>query len=193
MISGVFVCPSKPVVSAMLRITIVAMVFGIFPTLAQQGSGSAAPKPRPEDVATPESIINAIYDTVSGPAGQKRDWDRFRSLFASGGRAITTLTQPDGTLATRVLDVEGYIGFAGKVFETRSFFEREAARKTESYGPITHVFSTYELRQAKDDPKPSGRGIDSFQLFNDGHRWWVLTMYWTGEDPKNPIPEKYLH
>ena len=175
------------------RIVIVSLLLGVLPILAQQGNELVAPKPRPEDVASPESIINAIYDTVSGPAGQKRDWDRFRSLFASGARAITTLTQPDGTLATRVVDVEGYIGFAGKVFETRSFFEREAARKTETYGPITHVFSTYELRQAKDDAKPSGRGIDSFQLFNDGHRWWVMTMYWTGEDPKNPIPEKYLH
>ncbi len=190
MIRGLSVPSRKPVAFLLLRILIAIVALLISTAFAQQ---SSAPKPRPEDVASPESIIKAIYEVVSGPAGQKRDWDRFRTLFAPGGRAISTGTQPDGTQIARVWDVEGYIGIATKSFETRSFFEREAARKTESYGPITHVFSTYEIRQAKDDAKPIARGIDSFQLFYDGNRWWVLTMYWTGEDPKNPIPEKYLH
>jgi len=27
---------------------------------------------------------------------------------------------------------------------------------------------------------------------NDGKRWWVVTIFWQGEDEKNPLPEKYL-
>jgi hypothetical protein len=30
------------------------------------------------------------------------------------------------------------------------------------------------------------------QLMNDGKRWWVVTIFWQGEDEKNPLPEKYL-
>jgi len=43
-----------------------------------------------------------------------------------------------------------------------------------------------------DDPEPFARGINSFQLMNDGKRWWVLTIYWTSERPDLPIPERYI-
>ena len=36
------------------------------------------------DVASPDAIIAAAYDVISGPAGQKRDWNRMRSLFYPG-------------------------------------------------------------------------------------------------------------
>jgi hypothetical protein len=26
---------------------------------------------------------------------------------------------------------------------------------------------------------------------NDGRQWWVVTIFWTGERPDLPIPEKY--
>src|SRR6185369_272948 len=122
MIRGFHIWNGKPVAFVSFRIVIVSLVLVISPLFPQQDS---APKPRAEDVASPESIIKAIYEVVSGPAGQKRDWDRFRTLFAPGGRAISTGAQPDGTQVARVWDVEGYIGLATKSFETRGFFERE--------------------------------------------------------------------
>jgi hypothetical protein len=36
------------------------------------------------------------------------------------------------------------------------------------------------------------RGINSFQLFNDGKRWWVVTIYWQQESKDNPIPKEFL-
>jgi hypothetical protein len=27
---------------------------------------------------------------------------------------------------------------------------------------------------------------------HDGERWWIVTIFWEAETPKNPIPEKYL-
>jgi hypothetical protein len=38
----------------------------------------------------------------------------------------------------------------------------------------------------------SSGGINSFQLMNDSHRWWVVTMLWQGEASDNPIPQEYL-
>ena len=76
--------------------------------------------------------------------------------------------------------------------EKEGFFEKEAARKTEQFGQIAHLFSTYESRHTPDDPKPFQRGINSFQLMNDGTRWWIVTIFWEGEDEKNPLPQKYL-
>jgi hypothetical protein len=36
------------------------------------------------------------------------------------------------------------------------------------------------------------RGINSIQLLNDGHRWWVVNIYWLQETPENQIPLEYL-
>ena len=143
------------------------------------------------DVATMDSTISALYDVISGPAG-KRDWDRFRSLFISGARLIPTGSRPTGEVGSRVLTVDDYVQRAGALFEKEGFFEREASRQVERFGNIAHIFSTYESRHAKDDPKPFQRGINSIQLMNDGKRWWIVTIFWQGEDAKNPIPSMYL-
>jgi hypothetical protein len=36
------------------------------------------------------------------------------------------------------------------------------------------------------------RGINSIQLFYDGHRWWIVSIYWQHESPQHPVPENYL-
>ena len=154
-----------------------------------------APAPRignPADVNSIDAIIAAVYDVISGPAGKKRDWDRMRSLFVPGARLIPTGPRQAGGYGARVLTVDEYIERASGLFEKEGFFEREAARRTEEFGQIAHVFSTYESRHAPDDPGPFQRGINSIQLMNDGKRWWVVTIFWQGEDEKHPLPEKYL-
>ncbi|HYE66520.1 MAG TPA: hypothetical protein VD966_13110 [Pyrinomonadaceae bacterium] len=152
----------------------------------------AVPAARPGDVASIDSIIAAVYDVISGPAGKKRDWDRMRSHFVPGARLIPTGPRPAGGYGSRVLSVEDYISSASPFFEKNGFFEREIARRTETFGHIAHAFSTYESRNQSDDPKPFQRGINSIQLMNDGKRWWIVTIFWQGEDKDNPLPEKYL-
>ncbi len=165
-------------------------------TPPQTPSTSPAPAPvpaaNPADVASMDAIIAAVYDVISGPAGKKRDWDRMRSLFTPGARLIPTGPRPGGGWGSRALTVDEYISRASGFFEKEGFFEREVARKTESFGNIAHVFSTYESRHAATDAQPFQRGINSIQLMNDGKRWWVVTIFWQGEDKQNPLPAKYL-
>ena len=33
---------------------------------------------------------------------------------------------------------------------------------------------------------------NSFQLYSDGTRWWVVTIFWDAETADKPIPAKYL-
>ena len=152
----------------------------------------AIPAANPTDVASVDSIIAAVYDVISGPAGKKRDWDRMRSLFMPGARLIPTGPRPGGVYGSRVLTLDEYIERSSGFFEKEGFYEREAARVTEQFGQIAHAFSTYESRHAPDEAKPFQRGINSIQLMNDGKRWWVVTIFWQGEDEKSPLPERYL-
>ncbi|HEV7779003.1 MAG TPA: hypothetical protein VGO76_19195 [Luteibacter sp.] len=136
------------------------------------------------------AIIEAVYNVISGPRGQPRDWDRMRSLFVPGARLISARTDKDGLTTAHVMSVEDYIRLGDPMLKKDGFFEREAHRTEERFGNIAQVFSTYESRHEA-DAKPFQRGINSFQLLFDGHRWWVVTIYWQGERPELPIPKQF--
>jgi hypothetical protein len=163
----------------------------------------------PADVESIDAIVAAAYDGISGPAGKKRDWDRERSLYIPGARLMplaakpgvaggedvdlaTGRVRPTGGLAPQILDIEGFIARVESFFQENGFYEKEIARRTEQFGNIAHVWSTYESRYHEDDPEPFMRGINSIQLFNDGKRWWIVSIYWQQESTDAPIPEKYL-
>lgn len=155
-------------------------------------AADATPRALPDDVRSVDAIMAAVYDVISGPAGQARDWNRFRSLFAPGARLIPTGKRPDGTGVLSPLTVEEYITRARRSLETDGFFERELGRKQERYGNIVHLLSAYDSRRKADDPQPFARGVNSFQLWFDGTRWWVVTIYWESESSGNPIPAELI-
>ena len=151
------------------------------------------PAANPADVSSPDAILKALYDVISGPAGAKRDWDRFRSLFVLNARLMPTRPNPSGGATVSAWSADDYAALAGASLEKTGFFEREISRKTEAYGNIMHVFSTYESRRTGDPAeKPFARGINSIQLLKDGNRWWVVSIFWDAERPGNEIPAQYL-
>ena len=149
------------------------------------------PKANPADVSSVDNILAALYDVISGPAGQPRDWNRFRSLFIPDARLIPTRHAKTGNGADVVLYTpEQYQERATAALE-KGFFERGIHNTTESFGSIVHVFSTYESRRTKDG-KPFQRGINSIQLLKDGNRYWVVTILWDGESPATQFPQSIL-
>lgn len=168
---------------------VLSLILGLF---IFQTAMAQTKEANPADVGSLDSIMKAVYDAISGDAGQARDWDRFRGLFIKDARLIPTGKNKDTrVIGATALSPDDYIKRA-EPFLMKGFFEREKARRVEVYGNIAHVFSTYESFHKKDDKEPFARGINSFQLMNDGKRWWVVTIFWEGETPENPIPKKYL-
>jgi hypothetical protein len=159
---------------------------------ARPSVDATAPPPRPTDVASIESTIAALYEVISGPPGQTRDWDRFRSLFTAGARLIVGAPAADGRVPARNMTVEEYVVSADPFLKRDGFWEREIARRVERYGNVAHVFSTYESRVKTPDTPPFSRGINSIQLLTNGERWWVVTILWDFERPGNAIPAEYL-
>ena len=157
--------------------------------LAQTHVAVATVAPRPEDVATIDGMIKAYYEVVTGPAGQPRDWARDRSLYIKDLRFVQVDVK-DGKLDPRITDHQQYVDSADGMTKT-GFFEKEIHRVTERFGPIAHVWSTYESRQTETGPIIK-RGINSIELFWDGKRWWIANAIWTDETKDNPIPKEYL-
>lgn len=169
-----------------------ALVLATGAALLMPAARAAAQEPRPSDVESVDAIIHALYDVISGPAGEKRDWARFRSLFVPGARLIPTGRAADGTVRHRTMTPEEYATQSGPVLEERGFFEAEIGRTTERFGNIVHVFSAYDSRATAADPEPFARGINSIQLLYDGSSYRVVTVFWDSERPDNPIPQRYL-
>ena len=173
---------------------------------AQQSTPAASPPPppvgtlaghpdwpaakNPGDVDSVDHLLASLYDVISGPAGQ-RDWDRFRSLYYPGARMVPSRRDDKGAVTAKVFTPDEYASRSQDFFSKEGFFENSVANRVETWDHIAHVWSTYESRHAKGE-KPFARGINSFQLFNDGNRWWILTVYWESEEPTHPLPEKYL-
>ena len=129
----------------MKRILILAAIILFCTTMNAKSFTDSIPAD-PKDVSSPEAIVAAVYDVISGPAGQKRNWDRMRTLFVPDARMIPTGKRPTGESTRRTLAVEDYITNSGPFLEKDGFFEKEIGRKTEQFGNIVHVFSTYESK-----------------------------------------------
>jgi hypothetical protein len=169
--------------------TVSCLVFLLAPAVPMP---AAAQQADPADVESIDAIVTAIYDVISGPAGQPRDAARWHSLFVEGARLIPVGRGDDGVFRPRVITPTDYVERSFEALERNGFFEVEVGRVTESFGQIAHLFSTYESRRNADDAEPFARGINSFQLMNDGSRWWVVSIMWDSERPDNPIPHRYI-
>lgn len=157
-------------------------------SLAQVQVATVAP--RPADVATIDGMIRAYYEVISGPAGQPRDWARDRTLYIKDLRFVQVDIDKDGRPQPRITDHQQYVDRAEPSLKD-GFFETEIHRLTQRFGPIAHVWSTYESRKIATGPVIA-RGINSIELFWDGKRWWIANAIWTDETPANPIPKQYL-
>lgn len=145
---------------------------------------------RPGDVESLDAIVAALYDVISGPTGQARDWDRMRSLFLPTARLIPVQRNAAGEVAYRAITVDEYVEGAGPGIEAMGFREHEVARRVDAFGDVAHVFSTYEgFREGDEEPFLSG--LNSIQLIFDGSRWWIASLAWSPTRPDLPIPPEY--
>jgi hypothetical protein len=156
----------------------------------------AASVVRADGLDTPDAVVAALYDVLSGPAERvrERDWDLFRDLALPGARFIIC-RWPDGTGQPvpdlREWDVEGFIADARIAYAEEGFWEREIAGRTEIFGNVAHRFSSYESRVGTVESEPVGRGINSLQLVRWAGRWWISSIAWDVEGPDQPLPPDY--
>lgn len=187
-----------------MRLSLLAAAVSLVAAPAAAQTAPAAPPPavapapqpaaqaRPEDVASVDAIIAALYDVISGEAGQERDWARFHGLFVPGAIMAGSGRAPDGSLRIRAVSPADYVTRNTPHFQQNAFYEREIGRRVSRFGPIIQVMSAYEIREARDAAEPVQRGVNSINLFDDGKRLWITSVAWAGETPETPIPEDLL-
>jgi hypothetical protein len=175
-----------------MRTVVATLLFAVVistPAVAQQ-----AAVPRPAQVATPEAIITAMYESVQRAPGAQYDWGLLRGLCLPGALLVPSTEQTGGTL--RTMTVEDFIawidqGTAVGGPNDQGFAEEEIAHRIERYGDIAQVFTTYQ-KHVHGSTEILGRGINSVNLVHNGGRWWIASIVWDEEVGAGPIPGRYL-
>jgi len=155
--------------------------------IALLGTAAAlvAAQPSESDLAGIDAAISSVYGVISGPPGQKRDFDRMRSMFAPG--ATMKAIGPKGL---RGGSVEDYISRNSAILEKEGFSERELGRRVEVWGGLATAWSAYDGRTANGSFHE--RGINSFQLVKIDGKWLVASILWQEETPENRLPANLI-
>jgi hypothetical protein len=140
------------------------------------------------DTSTIDALIDAFYESISGPAGE-RDWERQRSLFTAGAR-LYAITALDGSERFEAMSLEEYAESRGPFFRNNSFYEVEVGRREERWTSLAVVYSTYEGRHQPEDA-PFLSGLNVLQLVKLDGRWRIASVIWKHESASDPLPARY--
>jgi len=130
-----------------------------------------AQQARPADVTSIDGIIRAYYEVVSGPAGERADVARDRSLHHPRAWVAIAGADTSGRPVVRVMTLEEYHG--SNAPRRQPFWEWETDRVVQRSGNMAHVWSSYASARSPGG-EPFARGVNSITLFHDGERWWIM-------------------
>jgi hypothetical protein len=153
--------------------------------------GAQQPTADPKDVGTIEDIVRVSYEVISGPAGTPRQWRRDSTLYAPGTMFHALDQDAQGKVTVTSMTPEEYRRRTDKGFVKNGLIEYEIGSHVERFGNVAQVRSVYALRRTADGPVID-RGVNYFQLYWDGARWWITGMVWNDERPDNPIPKDWV-
>jgi len=140
-----------------------------------------------EDAA---AAVNAVYEAISGPPGEPRDFDALRALFAPG--ALMGVAGPGGNSEGRLtlFSVEDYIANSGPRLVEIGFVESETRRDVRVYGEIATVYSAYEGVRA-DTGELIAEGVNVFTLARTDGEWKILSLVWRQSDDAWPVERAF--
>lgn len=139
---------------------------------------------------TIEGTVNGVLDIISGEVGEERDWDAFRNLFTPTAQMIVMNPKAPPHSQIMAMNIEEFIRYIGPMYAKDGFLEIETGITINEFNGIANVFQSYEAKNLKGTYEE--KGINSLQLVYNQDRWWIVSVTWTNEDDKNPIPNKFL-
>jgi hypothetical protein len=139
---------------------------------------------------TPGEAIEALYDVISGPVGEARDWERFRSLFLPGAQMSVVVTDVEGDERVVVLTLDDYVERNGERLSEIGFTETETRRETFLYGGMATILSAYEAIRA-DTGEMIADGVNSLTILNDAGTWKIASIAWRAADEEWPVERAF--
>jgi hypothetical protein len=122
-------------------------------------------------------VVQALYGSISGPAGAPRNWELNDSLFAPGAHSYVLHRTADGTRDADVLTQEQYRQTRQPYFDDNDFYEVEVAHHADVRGNTALIYSDYESRRTADGPA-FDRGTNAIMMVRLGGEWRITSIAW---------------
>ena len=177
----------------LLLVTLASLTLSLVPA-RQETLAAESVATIPPGTSSVDELIEAVYSSVSFPAGEVPDWDRVRELMlpealivqpAAGGRGIRTMGV-EGFVQVFVEDIENY-GMSAAGFE-----ERVVATEVTQFGDMASALVVFEARMLSGPRTTPQRGLDCFHLVRKDGRWWIASIATQFARPDDQIPERLL-
>jgi len=114
---------------------------------AQAANAEAKPDKAPNDGASPDALVDALYQSLSFEPGGQPNWQRLRALFLPQARIVPP--QERKPAPVEAIDVETYIerlrpSVEAPAVAAAGVQEIDAARNVVEFGDLAHVLSSTE-------------------------------------------------
>ncbi len=146
----------------------------------------------PEGSKSLDAVLPTLYGIVSGKADSHKNWGLMRQFFAPNAIVTPLFHDKNGKVKAKAGSVDDFIELNKVYFKGKSFYESEVKRTVFTFGHMANILSTYESRK-EPDGLPYAKGINSFQLINDGRRWCVLSVTWDSDSIFHPATTEKLN
>jgi hypothetical protein len=149
----------------------------------------------PGKFATADGIMAEFYACLDVQKGGQIDSARLTELFWPGAQldGVYKMRKDTTHYGNDRVDIPEYLKIIKEVCATHRFKEWETGRKTMAYGHLMTIYSAYELIDvnAKNDTIHL-QGVNTFQLFNDGKRWWITYCSYEEESTAGKTAKEFL-
>ena len=126
-------------------------------------------------------ITRRLYRVISQPAGE-RDWDSVRHLYHPRATMVRTGIDDNGQPFVLAMSFDEYVDNAAALLEGIRFSEVEVSQEATVFGNVARLASVYEFEyRFPDDTVRRGRGVNFFNLVNEGAGWKVMNIVWDNE------------
>lgn len=143
-----------------------------------------------DPLKSPEGLTDLFLELISGPIGEERDWDQFRTLFAPG--AIFYSTRPDAPEGKQVVahTVEDFIERIGPAYARSGFLEISLGTRVHEFNGMANVFQSFHAKNLTGTYDE--KGINAYQLTYLNDRWYILSLNFVNAEKGQDLPKEFV-
>ena len=127
-----------------------------------------------------QTLTKRLYELISAPP-EARDWEAIRPLYHPRATLVRTGVDDAGAPFALVMSYDEYIENASTLLDGVTFSEIELRQEVTAFGNVARLASVYEYTFESPDLQRSGRGVNFFNLVNEGDGWKVMSIVWDNE------------
>ncbi len=127
-----------------------------------------------------QSITRRLYEVVSAPPGE-RHWESIRDLYHPRATLVRTGLDDEGRPFVLAMSFDEYVANVTETLDSTEFSETEIRQDVTLFGNVARLVSVYKFTSRSSGETQRGRGVNFFNLVNEGHGWKIMNIVWDNE------------